>query len=169
VDPAELTFGVVLVLVLLGLAGYFTWRQIGTLRQTRNDSALSTDDRLFLHRQAVRRLVCSALMVVLAGMLIGWYFLDPAFRDMFREGREAWAEARDEILTEQQKDFSRWMAAYWSLALLVLFFIIVLAAMDAWAIGRYGLRQRRQLSDERRQALLELEAARRRHRENGQG
>jgi hypothetical protein len=52
---------------------------------------------------------------------------------------------------------------------LVLFAIIAVAGADAWAIGRYGLRHRRQLRDERQQTLLELQAARRRHQGNGQG
>jgi uncharacterized BrkB/YihY/UPF0761 family membrane protein len=169
VEPAEFAFGVVLVLLLVGLAGYFAWRQRATLRELREHPEMPAEDRRFLRNQVIRRLLCSALMVVLAGMLVGWYFMAPTFSELFQQGREAWAAAEEQVFTERQEDFRRRMVAYWCVALLVLFAIIAVAGADAWAIGRYGLRHRRQLRDERQQTLLELEAARRRHQGNGQG
>jgi hypothetical protein len=167
VDPAELVFGAVLVVLLVGLAGYFTWQQRATLRELHAHPEMPPEDRRYLRRQVMRRLFCSALMGLLAGMLVAWYFYDESFRELFREGREKWAAAEQEVLTERQKEFSKWMGAYWSAVLGVLFLIVAVAAADALAIGRYGLRQRRRLRDERQQTLLELEAARRRHRGNG--
>lgn len=163
-DPAELAFGAVLVVLLVGLAGYFSWQQRATLRELRARPEMPADDRRFLRRQVLRRLFCSALMVLLAGMLVGWSFYDETFRDLFREGRAAPAQGE---LAERQKAFGQWMGAYWSAALGVLFLIVAVAAADALATGRYGLRQRRRLRDERQQTLMELEAARRRHRGNG--
>jgi hypothetical protein len=170
VDPAELAFSTVLAVLLLGLAGYFSWQQWRTLRELRANPEMPAEDRRFLRSQAVRRLFCSALMVVLALLLAGWYGLgmDAEFRELFREGRERWAAAEDQVLTEEQKDFYRFMATYWGAALLLLFAIIALAGIDAWAISRYGIRQRRRLRDERAQALLDLQAARRRHQGNGE-
>jgi hypothetical protein len=168
-DPAEFAFGAAVVVLLLGLAGYFSWKQRATLRELRDHPEMPREDRRYLRNQVVRRLLCSALMVVLAGLLIGWYFLDPSFRELFEEGRKAWAAAEDQAFTERQKEFSRWMVAYWCAALLVLFAIIAVAFLDAWAIGRYGVRHRRKLRDERQQTLLELQEARRRHRGNGRG
>jgi hypothetical protein len=169
VEPAEFAFGVVLVVLLVGLAGYFAWRQRSTLRELREHPEMPEEDRLFLRNQVIRRLLCSFLMLVLAGMLVGWYFMAPTFSELFQEGRERWAAAEEQVFTERQEDFRRQMVAYWCVALLVLFAIIAVAGADAWAIGRYGLRHRRQLRDERQQTLLELQAARRRHQGNGQG
>jgi hypothetical protein len=169
VDPAEFAFGVTVVVLLVGLAGYFAWQQRIALRELHANSELPPEERRYLRNQVVRRLLCSALMLILAGMLVGWYFYDPQFRALFPEAREKWAAAEEQILTEEQKEFGRWMGAYWSAALGVLFLIVVVAGADALAIARYGLRQRRRLRDERQQTLLELEAVRRRHRGNGRG
>jgi hypothetical protein len=168
-DAAEFAFGALLVALLLGLAGYFTWKQRAALRELRDHPEMPREDRRYLRNQVVRRLFCSALMVVLAGLLVGWYFLDPEFRELFEEGRREWAAAADQPLTEQQRDFSRWIVAYWCAALLLLFTIIAVAGIDAWANLRYGVRHRRQLRDERQQTLMELQAARRRHQGNGRG
>ena len=76
-DPLELTLGMGLAGLLVGVAGYFTYRQQQTLQQLRHDTELTLDDRRYLHRQVVRRLFSSVLLVVLAGFLVGWFFLEP--------------------------------------------------------------------------------------------
>ena len=65
----QLFFGIVIVLVLLGLAGYYAWRQVQTLRRLRWETELSEDDRRYTTRLAWRRLLCCGLMVLLAGLM----------------------------------------------------------------------------------------------------
>ena len=64
---SQIVFGIVLVVVLLGMAGFFGWRQLLTLRIVRTSAALADEDRRYMRRQAWRRLTCSVVMVVLAG------------------------------------------------------------------------------------------------------
>src|SRR5437764_9767901 len=160
VDPAELFFLVALAAVLVGLAGYFGWRQVQTLRGLAGQPA---EDRSYLRRQAVRRLVCCTLMVVLAGLLLGNIFLEPHLQEMSRQLAQQQGEA-----SQENKEFARFFGVYQGAALIVLFALLLLAAVDFWAIARFGMRHRRQLQADHRASLHE-EIARLRRRHNGDG
>jgi hypothetical protein len=163
VNPAELTFSLVLAVVLLLLAGYFGWKQVQTLRGLRRSSAESAEDRRYLRRQAIRRLVCCGLMLVLAGMLGGNLIIEPTFQEMIRQPPPA-----GQAVSEEQKDFARFFTVYWAAFMFVLFALIALAGFDFWAIARFGLRHRRQLQADHRAILLQ-EVARFRRQRNGEG
>jgi uncharacterized membrane protein YjgN (DUF898 family) len=158
VSYSELAFGVLLILALLLLAGYFSWQQFKTRRALALDRTTPPEERGFLIRQTRRRLVCSVLMVLFAGFLIGWYFIDPKLRDLSAAAAEQ-EPGKTHPLVEL-------VAYYWILALLVLFGILVLAGMDFFATARFGMHQRKILEIERR-AALEIEAARLRKERNG--
>lgn len=161
-DPLELTLGIGLAGLLFGVAGYFTYRQQQTLQQLRHDTELTLDDRRYLHRQVVRRLFNSVLLVVLAGFLVGWFFLEPDMAEL--KPVDAAAE-----LPESAKEALRFFAYYWITALLVFLVVLVLAVYDLLATARFGARQRRQLEEDRRATLkAEVERLQRdRHRLNG--
>jgi uncharacterized membrane protein YjgN (DUF898 family) len=161
VKPAELTFSLVVIVVLVLLAGYFGWQQVQTLRGLRRQPEQPDEDRHYLRRQAIRRLVCCGLMLVLAGMFVGNLLIEPTFQDMTRQ--QPAGEA-----SEEQKDFARFFTAYWGAFMLVLFTLIALAGFDFWAIARFGLRHRRQLQADHR-ASLHAEIARLRRQRNGEG
>jgi len=136
----ELTSGILLALLLLGLAGLFAWRSLAALRPP---GTLDAEDRRFHRNQAWRRLACSVLMVVCAGLIVGWFFLE------------------DQL--SQSADLS---VLYWVAVLLLVLAIIFLATCDFWAIARFGLRHHRQIQADRR-AMLESHAARLRSQRNG--
>jgi hypothetical protein len=165
VNPSELAFFILLTVLLVGLAGYFAWKQVQTLRALRTQPQPSAEDRGYLRRQAVRRLVCCALMLVLAGLLVGYLMIDPHYRAMIRD-LEANPPA-DGGVPPGDRDFARFFAAYWVAFLFVLFVLIALAMVDFWAIARFGMRHRRQLQADHR-ALLHEEIARLRRRHNGE-
>lgn len=185
-DPTELTLGLALALLLIGIAGYFALRQLQTFRllradarrtpdgtnpeavmtdQTfrllRADARLPHDDRRFLHQQAIRRLTCSVLMFALAGFLIGWFFLQPDF-DALRPAVEG------EPLPEEAKESLRFLTFYWIFALFLFLAVMALALLDLMATTRYGRQKQKQLEQHRREVLA-AEAARfqdRRHELN---
>jgi ABC-type Fe3+ transport system permease subunit len=163
VNPSEAAFAVVLIVVLLSLAGYFAWRQIHTLRGLRAQEGLPDDDRRYVRRQAIRRLVCSVLMIAFAAFLVGSFFLEPHVQEVARHARER-AEGPQ---PQPVPGFVNFFALYWGAALFVLFVILLLAAADVWAVARFGLRHQRQLRDDHR-AMLESQLARLRERRNGQ-
>ncbi len=151
----ELFFGVSLVLALVGLAGFFAWRQLRTRQGLSLD--LPSDERGFVIRQTRRRVLCSVLMVLFAGFLVGWYFIEPRLEHLRPLGNE---DPRDKPPVVEL------VAYYWIAALLVLFGIIAVAGLDFFATARYALKQKKLLKTERRVAL-EIEAARMRKRRNG--
>jgi hypothetical protein len=158
-NPSELAFGGLLVLALLGMAGYYAWRQRHTLRLLR-DPSLSPEDRVYLQGQVRRRMMSSVLMVVLAAMMITWYFLAGRLGDIQPPADPA------AKLEAEQKESLRFMILYWVVALLVLFGILILAAFDLVATARFGRRHQRQLDADRR-ATLERDVATYRQQRNG--
>jgi hypothetical protein len=151
----ELFFGILLVAALLLLAGYFAWRQFQTRRALVHDRTMPAEERGYLLRQSRRRLICSMLMFLFAGFLIGWYFIEINLPEL----KPAAADEKPPPLVEL-------LAYYWIAALLVLFGILALAGVDFFATARYGLQQKKLLEIERR-AALEIEAARLRNERNG--
>jgi hypothetical protein len=160
VNPNELGVTLLLAAVLLGLAGYFGRQQLRMLRGLASPHVLGADDRRFLRAQAYRRLLCSALMVIFAGMLIGWVFLE-------KEMRGTPPVEPGAVPTEEQKEVLRVSLSYWIAAVLVLMVLLALAATDFWATARFGLSQHRKLQADHR-AMLEEQANRRRQERNGQ-
>jgi ABC-type Fe3+ transport system permease subunit len=165
VNSVDLGYTVIIV-VLLGLAGFYTWRQLRSLSSLRQASDLSAADRIFFRNQAWRRLFGCALLVLLASLLIGSSLLG-----LERRTSELIDEAaRQQGETPQQDPAKirlvRLYFAYWVCAGLVLLAILFTAFMDIWAIRRFAVRHRRQIQADRR--LAEDQLARLRQQGNGQ-
>lgn len=160
----EIVFGSVLVLVLLGVAGYFGRRQFQSLTLLRADTTLPDDERARLVRQAWRRLVGCGLMTVLAVLLVvALVFLeDPAHR-LAAFADEAGPNPQ---FNEEQNHLRRIFGWFWLVFLLLLLSLVILAGLDLWATRRHGLRERRRLLADRRE-MVAREAARLRHGRNG--
>jgi hypothetical protein len=157
VNDPELIIGILLVAALLGLGGYFAWRQFQIRRTVAQDRAMPSQERGYLILQTRRRLVCSVLMILFAGLLIGWYFIESNLPDLKLAAEQEPAKTHPllELLT-----------LYWIIALLVLFGILTLAGMDFFATARYAMHQKRLLDSERR-ATLQAETDRLRNQRNG--
>ena len=149
------TAGTLLASVLVFVAVYFGLRQRRTFAQLRADTEMDAEERSYLARQMRRRLLCSALLVVLAALLIGGLFLDDRAR--------ALAPPEGEPLSQEAKDELRFLIYYWISALLVLMAALFLASWDFLATARYGFSRHKQLEHERR-TMLEIEAANLRRR-----
>lgn len=159
----EIAFGVFLILLLLALAGYYAYRQRNTLRLIRSEPELSPQDRVYLFRQVRRRLLSSVLMVVFAGLLVGWFFLE---RDVgqLEPTPEQKAQAEKVDLDPTQKDSIRFFTLYVVVVFLVLFAILFLAALDIMATAKFGLRYHRRLAADHRTDLEKVAAELRKHR-----
>lgn len=150
----EFGFGIGLAAVLVFVAVFFGLRQRTTLAQVRRDPEMTADDRAYYLKQARRRLLCSVLLIVVAGLLVGWFFVDDVSMRELPPGQEP---------SQEDKDAARFIALYWIVLLCVLMGILLLASFDLIATARFGMRRVRQLEQERR-AALEMEAARLRRR-----
>ncbi len=158
-----------LIAVLLGLAGYYAWRQVRTLRALRDETMLPPEDWRYARNQAWRRLVCSALMVAFAAMLAGTFFgIESAMQELVNLGDAASARGEKPPLSPEQQRLVNIWAVYWSAALLILLGMLGIALYDLIAIRRFGQRHFRQLQADRR-AMIERQAARLREGRNGHG
>jgi hypothetical protein len=148
-----------LVLVTLGVAGYFAWQQTQTLRDLRHRTGLTPEDRTYFHRQAWRRLFGCGLLVIVAVLLSSWYLLgiDARF-DELRDVMQQQRAAGNFSLRPEQEQAKRFFAYYWIAVLLLLLAIVTLAGIDLNAIRRYAARHARRIRDDRR-AMLERELA----------
>jgi hypothetical protein len=163
----ELTFGVLLVVVLLALAGFFAWQQGLALRGLRRAPDLSPEDRRYTRNQAWRRLVCSGLMVLLAVMLGVWlFYLGKPLGELAALSDAARDRGQPMQLDPEQKRSATLYLYYWLFALMLLLALISLAAVDFFAIRRYGQRHYRQIQADRR-AMIEQELVRLRSQRNG--
>ncbi|MCC6421179.1 MAG: hypothetical protein IT429_23330 [Gemmataceae bacterium] len=167
-NPFEFALFAVLIAILLALAGVVGSRQLRTLRGLAARPDLSNEDRSYQRRQARRRLTTSVLMIVLAGMLLGYFFLHPAYKDVAAQVEGRGQRANPEPIAPEHKAFLRLFVGYWVAALLVLLAILFLAVFDFWAIARHGLSSHRKLQADHR-ALLQADVERYRQRRTGNG
>ena len=151
----ETTVGSVLAAIVAFVAVFFALRQRRTLALLRLDEEMSDTERGYLTRQVRRRLVCSALLLVFAGLLVGWLLM--------RERVAGFVPEPGEPITDEAKDQLRFIVYYWIAALFILMAILFLASWDFLATARYGFVRHKQLEQERR-AMMEAEAAKLRHR-----
>jgi uncharacterized membrane protein YjgN (DUF898 family) len=154
----------VIVAVTLGIAALFGWQQIRSLRWLGTDPELSDEDRRYFRRQAYRRLAGCGLLVAI-GLLIGGYYVS---------GLDDWANqlAAKNAATPQDESAQarRLFAIYLIVVLMLLLALVIVAALDYWAIRGYGLRHLKQIHSDRK-AMLEDELSKLRHargQRNGQ-
>jgi hypothetical protein len=155
-----------LIVILLSVACYFAWKQGRVLTAVQTED-MPAEDRAYLRRQAWLRLAGSGLMVVLAILLAASFFLEEPASGLVHEGERNREQGTMGPLDPEQLRFFEVYRIYWGFVLLVLLGIIGLAAADFFAIRRYGLRQYRQIQQERK-AMIENELARIRSQKNGQ-
>jgi hypothetical protein len=158
-DPIALSASIILAAVLIGVACYSAVRQRQTLAQLHSDIELSADDRRYLHRRAIARIVGAVFMCLLAILIVGGVVLEGSLQDLHPE---------EPVVPppESAKESLRILAGYWIGTVLVLMVVMMLAVFDWVATARYGARQRRQLLEESREALA-AEVERIRHDRHG--
>ena len=148
-----------LVLLTLGVAGFFAWQQIAILGGLRASRSPAPEDGGYLRRQAWRRLLGCVMLVAIAGMISGW-FLSGQDAGMIALGEQIRAQdiAGEKQPHPEQDAAKRFYLYYWIGILLLLLALVMLAAVDIWAIRRFSARQFRRLRDDRR-AMLERQLA----------
>jgi hypothetical protein len=156
---------VVLVIGVIGLAGYFAWQQRRAMRRLKQMDNLHPEERHYQRLHAGRVLICCILMILVAGMVGGWYAfgLD---NEAAQLSRQAAGQAENEHLDPSQQRSLTFITFYWIVAILFVLGMIYVALMDIWAVRRFGLRQTRQLQADRR-AMLERQIALMRTERNG--
>lgn len=162
----ELVFGVLLLALLVGLTGFFTWRQVRTLRRLRDAAEMPPEERGYLRGQVWRRLFGSLLMAILAGLFAGALFLEGPAQELAEQRAAAADTGEEAVWSGEQRDFARFLGGYWIVLLLFLLALLITAAADLLATRRFALRQMHRLQADRR-AMIARQAARLRRERNG--
>lgn len=162
---SESLWAAVLVIGVIGLAGYFAWQQRRALRRLQQMDNLHPEERHYQRLHAGRVFICCIMMILVAGMVGGWYAfgLD---NEAARLSQQAAGQAENEHLDPSQQRSLTFITFYWIVAILLVLGMIYVALMDIWAVRRFGLRQTRQLQADRR-AMLERQIALMRTERNG--
>lgn len=152
---SELIFGSILVTGLLAVAGAVGWVQVRALVRLRTTPALPDEERTYERRRAWRWIVGSALMALMAALLVAQFIL--------------W-EWRIKHLVQpvpaEEKVYVRlWGGALVAL-LLALLAVVILTAFDLMATRSHYLKQYRKLRADRR-AMIERQAERLRAEREG--
>ena len=149
----QIVFGVCLILVLLLFAAYSGWKQWQVLRTSNADSTLSPEDHAFFRKQAGRRLILAVLMVALAGVLIGSFFLEDRAQALATKKQEERDRGEEGKLTPEERQFGEFYATVWIVVLLLVLVLITLAGVDYLAIRRYGRRHYQMIQTQRREMI----------------
>ena len=154
-NPLTPAIAWLLVLALLGVAGYFSWQQVQSLRALPKLVSLQPEDRRYLRNLAIRR-ITGCLCLVGIAVLIGAAFVSglEARVQEISDQRAALPEGPKPALNEEQGTTVRLYAAIWVALLLLLLVAVLLAAADVWATRQYGIRHYRRIQGDRR-AMLE--------------
>jgi uncharacterized iron-regulated membrane protein len=143
----EIIAATVIVVFLFGIVGYFSWQEIGNLRRARVTEFDEQEQRRVRYR-AWRRLFCCLLLLGLAGLLIGNYFIDRSRTQILEPG-----EANGSPMSDEQLAFWHFYSYYWIAILLVLLAVILIVGYDLWSLRRWGLREQRRLHHDHREML----------------
>jgi hypothetical protein len=127
------------LLILLGLATGS--RQFATLHRLREEPYTPDIDKVYFRGQVRRRLTAAALLLVI-GVMIGFYYLSGMDARMDAIGAKG---EGDPPATEEDKDFARGVVIYWIVVLVMLGVVGCVAVMDFWATRVYWMGRYREM------------------------
>lgn len=143
-----------LIILLVAIAGFVSFRQIKNIRWLRAQEQISTED-ISYHRWLIfRRFLGCGLMLLLAGMLTWMYTAGYADRldELLKLGEQV--RGTGQKLTEEQSKFLYSAMTYVGCMLIVLLVLIMMMIWDMAATRKYGLRHNQRIRSDRR-AMLE--------------
>jgi hypothetical protein len=151
--PSQYVWLFLIVVGLILVALIFAWRQGGTLSWLRTQEQMPREERQYYRWRAYRRLFGCLLLITLAVLLAGMYFLGILEGiDQLKAAAEV-AHANNEKMTQEQWDYAVFALGYVGWIMAVVFVLMIVVFIDFMAIRRYGMRQRKRIRDDR-QAML---------------
>jgi len=153
----------------LSLFGATTaWFQIRGRRRLRARGIIPSDEAAYFGRRYRIRLINGVLIAAIGAMIGGWYLMGLERRaDELAEPKAA-ADVPDEKpkMTEDQKLFVKLWVIYWSVVMLLVMAVLLLAFRDAWSTRRYAMGQFAHIREEHEQKLRRDLAVYRQHKMN---
>lgn len=158
--------GIVLAAALVLFGAGTAVRQRRTVARLRGERYLPSDDRAYLRGQVRRRAATGAVLVMIGGLIAGYYLsgMDARVDEIAAKERNAAPLPEDEDRAD--KDYTRVVAAYWVGILGLVFAAGCLAVFDFWATRRYWMSQYRLLKADHEAKLQRDLAVHRQAKEN---
>lgn len=155
-------------LVLLGVLTA-VW-QVRGLRALAERKHVPSDEHEYFRTRYRRRLVSAALLLAIGAMIGGAYLSSLAqAADRLGQPREVEGDQPKPEMTDDEKELVRFLGAYWAIVLVLVFGLVGLATVDAFATRRYWLSQYRALRDDHQTRLRRDLAVYKQHREQSRG
>lgn len=130
------------LLVVFGIGAGL--RQLRTLRRVHDEPYMPAADKRYFHGQARRRLLASALLLVIGGMIACYYLSGMDARmDAIPERNQA-----DVPQTEADKEFTKFVGVYWIVVIVLLGLVVGVAVIDFWSTRRYWLARYKEMKDD---------------------
>jgi hypothetical protein len=143
------TFGLILAAGLMLAGALAVLRQQRALRTIADEQFLADEDRHYRRGQARRRMATSGLLVVIGGMIGGYYLSGMDARmDAIPAGNRIGAppqEGEPDPRAEADKQFTKRVGFYWISVLGLVFVAVCLAVFDFWATRKYWMARYKEL------------------------
>lgn len=148
----------VLVVICIVAAAFFGWQQFQTLKRLRLQPEMPVEDRTYFRRQAIRRLIGCGLLVAI-GALIGGSYVSGQEEWVDRLGQPDPAKVAPGVAPDPELQHKKRLYVwYWIAVLMLLLALVIVAAIDFFAIRGYGARHLKRIYSDRK-AMLEQELA----------
>ncbi len=143
-----MTGGLILAagLVLVGLATAVRQRRV--LRTIADEPFLPAEDRAYRRGQARRRAATSGLLVLIGGLITGYYLSGMDARmDAIPERDKVGAapDAEPNPQADSDRQFTKLVGFYWIAVMGLVFLAVCLAVTDFWATRKYWMARYKEL------------------------
>ena len=138
-----MTVGLILAAALVLVGALTALRQRRALRALAAEPFVADVDRRYRRGQAVRRMGTSGLLVVIGGMIAGYYLsgMDARMDAIPERNRDGGPDAR----ADPDKQFAKLVGFYWIGVMGLVFVAVCLAVFDFWATRTYWMARYREL------------------------
>ena len=138
-----MTVGLILAAALVLVGALTALRQRRALRALADEPFLADADRRYRRGQAVRRVATSGLLVVIGGMIAGYYLsgMDARMNAIPERDRDGDPAPR----ADSDKEFAKVVGFYWIGVMGLVFVAVCLAVFDFWATRTYWMARYREL------------------------
>ena len=138
-----MTVGLILAAALVLVGALTALRQRRALRALADEPFVADADRRYRRGQAVRRMATSALLVVIGGMIAGYYLsgMDARMDAIPERNRDGGPDPR----ADPDKQFAKLVGFYWIGIMGLVFAAVCLAVFDFWATRTYWMARYREL------------------------
>lgn len=165
--PTQAAFALAGLLLVLGVVSGYV--QVRGLRALAARKHVPSDEHAYLRNRYRRRLLIAGILVLVAGLIAGSYAFGFEQRvDQITAAKNA-AKEKGEDVGEDDKFVLKVWGGYWVVVISLVFVLVALAVIDAWATRRYWHKIFREMRDEHHSKLRRDLAVYRQQKESRSG